>query len=182
MIDPCPTPEKRRSRRSVVMSANETSMIGLCQEKKALLTRSGGAREKFFQVLPLAVFASRRLFLLGAEPDIHLLSQPRRPPQKIKLVISCQSRNIWREHRELALRRPVPLRRDLAGRVPKKLDCFCRCRFTPRRGSPSPRQENRPGGDRWPSNTPPASVPPPGLRDWHFLSAWPGHTVAPVPD
>ena len=72
------------------MSPNGTSMIGLCQEKKALLTRSGGAREKFFQVLPLAVFASRRLFLLGAEPDIHLLSQPRRPPQKIKLVISCQ--------------------------------------------------------------------------------------------
>ena len=46
-------------------------MIGLRQEKKALLTRSGGAREKFFQVLPLAVFASRRLFLLDAEPDIH---------------------------------------------------------------------------------------------------------------
>ena len=42
-------------------------MIGLRQEKKALLTRSGGAREKFFQVLPLAVFASRRLFLLDAE-------------------------------------------------------------------------------------------------------------------
>ena len=45
-------------------------MIGLRQEKKALLTRSGGAREKFFQVLPLAVFASRRLFLLDAKPDI----------------------------------------------------------------------------------------------------------------
>jgi hypothetical protein len=28
-------------------------------------------------------------------------------------MISCQSRNIWREHRELTLRRPVPLRRDL---------------------------------------------------------------------
>ena len=63
-------------------------MIGLRQEKKAPLTRSGGAREKFFQVLPLAVFASRRLFLLDAEPDIHLLSQPPRPPQKIELVIS----------------------------------------------------------------------------------------------
>jgi len=78
-------------------------MIGLRQEKKALLTRSGGAREKFFRVLLPAVFASRRLFLLDAEPDIHLLSQPRRPPQTIELVTSCQSRNIWREHRELAL-------------------------------------------------------------------------------
>src|SRR5437867_12572350 len=66
--------------------------------------------------------------------------------------------------------------------MPNKLDCFCRCRFTLRRGPPSPRQENPPGGDRWPSNTPPDSVPPPGSRDSHFLSAWPGHTVAPVPD
>jgi hypothetical protein len=67
-------------------------MIGLRQKKKALLTRSGGAREKFLQVLPLAVFASRRLFLLDAEPDNHLLSQPPRPPQKIELVSSYQGR------------------------------------------------------------------------------------------
>ena len=65
---------------------NGTSMIGLRQEKKALLTRSGGAREKFFRVLLPAVFASRRLFLLDAEPDIHLLSQPRRPPQTIEII------------------------------------------------------------------------------------------------
>ena len=48
--------------------------------------------KSFFKFFPLAVFASRRLFLLGAEPDIHLLSQPPRPTQKIELVISCQSR------------------------------------------------------------------------------------------
>jgi hypothetical protein len=38
--------------------------------------------------------ASRLLFLLSAEPDIHLLLERHyQPPQKIELVISCQSRN-----------------------------------------------------------------------------------------
>ncbi len=92
-----------------VISPNGTSVIGLCQEKRALLTRFGGAREKFFQVLPLAVFASRRLFLLDAEPDIHLLSQTRRPPQKIELVISYQSRNIWREASGACAPSPSPV-------------------------------------------------------------------------
>jgi hypothetical protein len=33
--------------------------------------------KKFFKILQLAIVASRQLFLLSAEPDIHLLSQPR---------------------------------------------------------------------------------------------------------
>jgi len=34
--------------------------------------------KKFFEILSFAVVASRQLFLQYAEPDIHLLSQPRR--------------------------------------------------------------------------------------------------------
>jgi hypothetical protein len=33
--------------------------------------------KKFFKVLQLAIVASRQWFLLSAEPDIHLLLEPR---------------------------------------------------------------------------------------------------------
>src|SRR6266446_2274362 len=71
-----------------------TSMISPCKRAKALLTRSGGARNKTLQSSSARFRASRRWFLLDPEPDIHLLSQANEwSSQKIELVISCQSRN-----------------------------------------------------------------------------------------
>ena len=73
--------------------ASLTSMISPCQEGKSSPDALGRSANKSLQVSPARVRASRRWFLLDREPDIHLLSWPRRASQKIELVISCQSRN-----------------------------------------------------------------------------------------
>src|SRR5882724_1366399 len=70
-----------------------TSMISPCQEGKSSPDALGRSANKSLQVSPARLRASRRWFLLDREPDIHLLSRPRRALQKIELVISCQSRN-----------------------------------------------------------------------------------------
>src|SRR5882724_3478174 len=70
-----------------------TSMISPCQEGKSSPDALGRSANKSLQVSPARLRASRRWFLLDREPDIHLLSRPRRASQKIELVISCQSRN-----------------------------------------------------------------------------------------
>src|SRR2546426_3502872 len=70
-----------------------TSMISLCQEGKSFPDALGRSANKSLQVSPARLRASRRWFLFDREPDIHLLSLPRRASQKIELVISCQSRN-----------------------------------------------------------------------------------------
>src|SRR3989454_399028 len=73
--------------------ASLTSMISPCQEGKSSPDALGRSANKSLQVSPARLRASRRWFLLDREPDIHLLSRPRRASQKIELVISCQSRN-----------------------------------------------------------------------------------------
>src|SRR2546426_12613104 len=68
-------------------------MISPCQEGKSSPDALGRSANKSLQVSPARVRASRRWVLLDREPDIHLLSRPRRGSQKIELGISCQSRN-----------------------------------------------------------------------------------------
>jgi hypothetical protein len=77
------------------MSGNPTSMISLCQEGKSSPDALGrSALIRILQASSARVRASRRWFLFGPEPDIHLLSQANEwSSQKIAFVLSCQSRN-----------------------------------------------------------------------------------------
>src|SRR6266436_904826 len=68
-------------------------MISPCQEGKNSPDALGRSANKSLQVSPARLRASRRWFLFDREPDLHLLSRPRRASQKIEFVISCQSRN-----------------------------------------------------------------------------------------
>jgi hypothetical protein len=77
--------------------------------------RYGGARKtEYFQNSQLATCASRRWFLLFAEPDIHWLSRARRPSQKIEFVFSASPETIRREPLEFDLLRSVGNLQDLA--------------------------------------------------------------------
>jgi hypothetical protein len=58
--------------------------------------------------------ASRRWFLLLAEPDIHLLSRARGPSQKIEFVFSASLETTQRGPQKIALLCPVPNLQDLA--------------------------------------------------------------------
>ncbi len=75
------------------LSELPTSMISPCQEGKSSPDALGRSANKSLQISPDRLCASRRWFLFDREPDIHLLSRPRRASQKIEFVISCQSRN-----------------------------------------------------------------------------------------
>src|SRR6266852_61368 len=77
----------------VLLGLAQTSAISLCQEGKSSPDALGRSANKSLQVSPARLRASRRWFLFDREPDIHLLSRPRRASQKIEFVISCQSRN-----------------------------------------------------------------------------------------
>src|SRR2546422_11272669 len=68
-------------------------MISLCQEGKSFPDALGRSANKSLQISPARLRASRRWFLFDSEPDIHLVSRPRRASQKIELVDSPQSRN-----------------------------------------------------------------------------------------
>src|ERR1700687_4869497 len=75
-------------------SGNPTSMISLCQEAKPLLTRSGGAREKVFQGLSARDYCLSAVVLAFQQNQTSICCLSHEwPPQKIELVISCQSRN-----------------------------------------------------------------------------------------
>ena len=78
--------------------------------------RYGGARKSQHPQKPqLATRASRRWFLLFAEPDIHLLSPaPWGPSQKIECVFAASPETIRREPREFDLLCSVGHLRDLA--------------------------------------------------------------------
>src|SRR5258708_39998107 len=68
-------------------------MISRGQEGKSCLAALRRSACIKFLDASARVRASRRSFLFDREPDIHLLSRPRRGSQKNEFVISCQSRN-----------------------------------------------------------------------------------------
>ena len=160
-------------------SEKATSMIGLCQEAKTLLTRSGGARVQVLQKSSARLVASRLWFLFDLEPDFHLLAQFFRLPRRLSWCTPASLETFQREHRELTLLRPVafparPGRRraeeTLTFRTPTQ-----RCGF--RFLLPG----NLVGDDRLLPGTPPACVPRRESPDSGCLSVSPGRRGQPNP-